>query len=599
MSNEEIIRAFHLMWDNFPEAVMITQKSREIIAVNKKAAEFGLKPGVKCSTIGAPENHAGCQCNAAVDTGAAQFVTYDGKFGKAYGYWIPIPEKPEWIIHFGVGYAFEYKKINRAPAKKSASIHGLTKDTALEPTIAAMAAGEANGVMMYYALARLASEQGLDDAAATFIEAANQEAIHAGFYATLNGKYPQNFWQLVAGIRTAELKGEASVKALADKVREAGLTVAADEMEIFAKQEGHHGVILGELLDKYAPETSAPSAQKVFVCKVCGYEHTGDVAPDKCPLCGQPASSFKEKSAIKISAVKLYDGGFMMKSFACGGGLPQGSIAEVKLRSSLQNYVIDTGDEIILVDTGMPAETEIPVTEKSVITFGDKLNNYVDALKAAGYAPEKVSKILVTHKHPDHTGELRAFPNAKIFISRIEADDMNLTGDNVVRVDFTDGAYKNFDACQKIADGVYYIFAPGHTKGNSLVIVDAGDKFFMIHGDVTYTDEALLENKLSVVFEDLPAARDTLNKVRAFIKENKTVYLSTHTPLGCENLAAQKIMTLPDVEEAPVEDTEADAPKEVGGTVWVCSVCGYEHVGDEPPEFCPRCKQPKTAFRKK
>ena len=37
MSNEEIIRAFHLMWDNFPEAVMITQKSREIIAVNKKS----------------------------------------------------------------------------------------------------------------------------------------------------------------------------------------------------------------------------------------------------------------------------------------------------------------------------------------------------------------------------------------------------------------------------------------------------------------------------------------------------------------------------------------------------------------------------------
>ena len=57
MSNEEIIRAFHLMWDNFPEAVMITQKSREIIAVNNKAAEFGLKPGIKCSSIGKPENH--------------------------------------------------------------------------------------------------------------------------------------------------------------------------------------------------------------------------------------------------------------------------------------------------------------------------------------------------------------------------------------------------------------------------------------------------------------------------------------------------------------------------------------------------------------
>ena len=300
---------------------------------------------------------------------------------------------------------------------------------------------------------------------------------------------------------------------------------------------------------------------------------------------------------MKISAVKLYDDGFMMKSFACGGGLPEGSIKEEKLRSSLQNYVIDTGKEIILVDTGFPAEETFPVTKDSVITFGDKVKDYIDALKAAGYSPEKVSKILITHKHPDHTGELRNFPNAKIFISRIEADDMKLTGDNVVRVDFTDGAYKNFPACQKIADGVYYIFAPGHTKGNSIVIVDAGDKFYMIHGDVTYTDEALLENKLSVANEDLTAARDTLKRVRAFIKENKTVYLSTHTPLGCENLAAQKIMELPDVEEAPVaEETKSESPK--SGTKWICSVCGYEHFGDEPPAQCPRCKQPSTAFKK-
>ena len=22
---------------------------------------------------------------------------------------------------------------------------------------------------------------------------------------------------------------------------------------------------------------------------------------------------------------------------------------------------------------------------------------------------------------------------------------------------------------------------------------------------------------------------------------------------------------------------------------WICSVCGYEHVGPEPPKKCPRC----------
>ena len=175
------------------------------------------------------------------------------------------------------------------------SLHGLTKGTELEATMAALAQGEANGVMMYYALARLAKEQGLDDAAETFIEAANQEAVHAGFYAVLNGKYPKDFWALVAGLQKAETKGEASVKALADKVRAAGFNAAADEMEIFAKQEGHNGVILDELLKKYADKISAAPAQKTFVCSICGYEHVGDAPPATCPLCGQPSTAFKEK----------------------------------------------------------------------------------------------------------------------------------------------------------------------------------------------------------------------------------------------------------------------------------------------------------------
>ena len=29
---------------------------------------------------------------------------------------------------------------------------------------------------------------------------------------------------------------------------------------------------------------------------------------------------------------------------------------------------------------------------------------------------------------------------------------------------------------------------------------------------------------------------------------------------------------------------------------WVCSVCGYVHTGDEPPEACPQCKVPASKF---
>ena len=30
---------------------------------------------------------------------------------------------------------------------------------------------------------------------------------------------------------------------------------------------------------------------------------------------------------------------------------------------------------------------------------------------------------------------------------------------------------------------------------------------------------------------------------------------------------------------------------------WICSVCGYVHEGDTPPEFCPQCKAPREKFK--
>jgi len=29
---------------------------------------------------------------------------------------------------------------------------------------------------------------------------------------------------------------------------------------------------------------------------------------------------------------------------------------------------------------------------------------------------------------------------------------------------------------------------------------------------------------------------------------------------------------------------------------WVCTVCGYVHTGDQPPEFCQTCKAPSSKF---
>lgn len=315
-----------------------------------------------------------------------------------------------------------------------------------------------------------------------------------------------------------------------------------------------------------------------------------------------------------VKAVKLYENGFMTQPFAFGGEEGQAVFdPSVRFRSSLQNFVIETDDEVILVDTGMPDGVPDAVPDDNTSLFmGNRIEDYLDALRTAGYTPDRVSKILITHKHDDHTGMISAFPDAKVYISPEDADALDLDGDNIVRLTYNDGPYHGFPRSQKVAEGIRIIEAKGHTKGNSIIIAEDSDLFYMFHGDITYTDEALYADKLSVVYEDLPAARETLDCVRAFIRANPTVYLSTHTPLGYENLDDLKVI---DLDNPPESVPVGEIVYRSATGKYICGVCGFVYdpeKGDptqgippgtpfeELPDdwHCPRCKREKTNFNR-
>lgn len=312
---------------------------------------------------------------------------------------------------------------------------------------------------------------------------------------------------------------------------------------------------------------------------------------------------------MKILAVKFRKAGYNTQPFAFGGeeGVDKFD-KNIRYRGSLQNYVIDTGSEVILVDTGLPAGFPEEVMNESAMAYtGKTICDYIDALSALGYKPEQVTKILLTHKHSDHSGELRSFPNAKIYVNAEEIGVAELKDiQNIIPVQFTDGPYYNFPESQKIADGIYFIKAKGHTNGNSLVIAEKEGLFYMFQADITYVDEALYENKLSVVFDDLTAARKTMDRVREFVRNHPTVYMGTHTPQGYENLEAKRVMDLDN--PVPTTFAQVNFSKQEASGKYVCSICGYvydpaEHNGvafeDLPSDWkCPRCKQSKDKFNK-
>ena len=176
---------------------------------------------------------------------------------------------------------------------------------------------------------------------------------------------------------------------------------------------------------------------------------------------------------MEIKAIRMFDGGFMNQQFAFGGEGKEGTDEQIIYRSSLQNFLIDTGNEVILVDTGFQNEFKAPEKKLGApLYMGEKVKDYTESFAELGYKPEQVTKILITHKHPDHSAAIQYFPNAKVYISPEDADAMKLPeGGNIIRAEYKE-SYKNFPRAEKVADGIWFIEAKGHTKGNSIIIAE-------------------------------------------------------------------------------------------------------------------------------
>src|SRR3981189_301377 len=99
-----------------------------------------------------------------------------------------------------------------------------------------------------------------------------------------------------------------------------------------------------------------------------------------------------------------------------------------RVKKSLQEdpHLLDVGDTGFLVNTGK----QLILVDAGAGTWygGGALGRLADSLHGAGYAPEQVDRVLITHLHSDHVGGLttqdgkRVFPNADVFVSQVDSD---------------------------------------------------------------------------------------------------------------------------------------------------------------------------------
>ncbi len=118
--DEALIRAFHLMYDHFPEPAQLTHKSKQIVALNPACKAIGREVGMMCIKHGPPEAHAGCLANKAIKNQTATWKTKPTtSLNEQTGviFWLPVDGYPDFYIHFAVGYSKDYASTPEPQAK--------------------------------------------------------------------------------------------------------------------------------------------------------------------------------------------------------------------------------------------------------------------------------------------------------------------------------------------------------------------------------------------------------------------------------------------------------------------------------------------------
>lgn len=165
------------------------------------------------------------------------------------------------------------------------------------------------------------------------------------------------------------------------------------------------------------------------------------------------------------------------------------------LETSVNVYLVNTGNKLVLIDAGAGS------------LFGPTLGNVVNNLALAGYTPEQVDEVYISHMHPDHVGGLsrdgqRVFPHAIVRADAAEAaywlseDELAKAPDD--KKGFFQGAMaslkpyqvagklKTFSGKTELAKGITAQPTPGHTPGHISYLVGTGNTSLLILGDIIH-----------------------------------------------------------------------------------------------------------------
>jgi glyoxylase-like metal-dependent hydrolase (beta-lactamase superfamily II) len=207
-------------------------------------------------------------------------------------------------------------------------------------------------------------------------------------------------------------------------------------------------------------------------------------------------------------------------------------------------FLVNTGKQLILVDAGA-----------GTWWGGGALGRLAGNLRSAGYTPEEVDLVLLTHLHSDHVGGLttqdgnRIFPNAEVYVAKAESDfwlspeiaakalkdaqPFFQSAQAIAAPYIRAGKWHTFNGSESIVDGMQLVPLPGHTPGHTGYEFSSKGQKILFWGDIVHAQRVQLQHpEVTAIFDiDPTAAAATRNQLLVRLARENVLIATPHTSL--------------------------------------------------------------------
>ena len=156
----------------------------------------------------------------------------------------------------------------------------------------------------------------------------------------------------------------------------------------------------------------------------------------------------------------------------------------VKIESGVLAFLLNNGEEKVLVDSGVCGVTE---TSQFLRYFSRTPEQTLEAqLARVDTSPDEISMVINTHLHIDHCAGNILCTKARWLVQKKEMEYWRAplrVHRQAYRIELTETDFDLLDGDTEVLPGMKVILTPGHSPGSQSVLIETSEGLYVLAGD--------------------------------------------------------------------------------------------------------------------